>query len=89
MTVAASLFYGFLAMLLPQLPAQSPSRRRAIFAGAASAPLLMATSRVYLGVHYLIDVLASMLAGVMWLALSVALLRRLQRPRTEKLSAPA
>lgn len=78
-TAAATLFYGFLMLLLLRRPGQSAARRSAIVAGAVSMVLLVATSRVYLGAHYLSDVLAAMLEGVLWLTLSVALVRVCQR----------
>lgn len=86
-TTAATLFYGFLTLLQTQLPGQTAVRRRAIVVGAMLMVLLVATSRVYLGAHHLSDVSATMLEGALWSALSVALLRVMQRHRAEKPSA--
>jgi membrane-associated phospholipid phosphatase len=65
-TVAATLFYGLLACYLVMrgwrwLPVM----------GATLMVLLVACSRMYLGVHYLSDVLAAMAEGVAWLAICV------------------
>jgi undecaprenyl-diphosphatase len=89
-TAATTLFYGFLVLLLLRRPGQSALRRSAIVVGAVVMVLLVATSRVYLGAHYLSDVLAAMLEGVLWLALCVAFLRRFPRHRadTETANAP-
>ena len=88
-TAAATLFYGFLMLLLLQRPGQSAAQRSAIVAGAVLMVLLVATSRVYLGAHYLSDVLAAMLEGMLWLTLSVALVRVCQRRRADAESATA
>lgn len=42
-------------------------------AGMATIVLLICFSRLYLGVHYLSDVLGAVAAGATWLALSIAL----------------
>lgn len=85
-TNAATLFYGFVALLLlAQVHGPAAGRRSAIIAGAVLMVLLVATSRVYLGAHYLSDVVAAMLEGVLWLAFSAAVLRLLQgRGRAER-----
>ena len=43
--------------------------RAAIVVAAVTIVLLVAFSRIYLGVHYLSDVLAAMVEGAAWLAL--------------------
>ena len=88
-TAATTLFYGFLVLLLLRRPGQSALRRGAIVVGAVVMVLLVATSRVYLGAHYLSDVLAAMLEGVLWLALCVALLKRFPRHRADAETANA
>lgn len=67
-TAAATLFYGVLAAML--VSKTSLWRRRVMIVLAAIAMVaLVALTRVYLGVHYLSDVLAAMAEGVAWLAL--------------------
>jgi undecaprenyl-diphosphatase len=66
--------YGTLAYLL----AGALRSRRARAAGLAGVALLVAAigfSRLYLGVHYLTDVLAGYSAGLAWLLFAIALLR--------------
>lgn len=64
----ATLFYGIVAaMLVAQIEAWR--RRVMIMLAAIALVLLVALSRMYLGVHYLSDVLAAFAEGVAWLAL--------------------
>ena len=51
------------------------TRRRRLFLGAGTIVLLglIGFSRIYLGVHYLSDVLAGIAGGVFWLSVSIAL----------------
>jgi membrane-associated phospholipid phosphatase len=60
--------YGSVALVLAQ---RLPTRGRRILAVTAAAALVAAIgfSRLYLGVHFLSDVLAGYAAGVAWLAL--------------------
>ncbi|MEP7182633.1 MAG: bifunctional DedA family/phosphatase PAP2 family protein [Betaproteobacteria bacterium] len=78
---AATLFYGLLtAFLIPRI---SEWRWRVL--AVLSAFLIVALvglSRVYLGVHYLSDVLAAFAEGVAWLALCLTALLTLRRRRT-------
>lgn len=48
-----------------------PTRRRLAIAGTALLVSLIGVSRVYLGVHYLTDVIAGWLAGAAWLLVCV------------------
>ena len=69
--MAATVFYGFLAALA--LSRFSAWRWRVLAVLVAGfVILLVAFSRLYLGVHYLSDVLAAMAEGVAWLALCLA-----------------
>jgi undecaprenyl-diphosphatase len=69
-TVAATLFHGLLACYLARCVVHG-GWRAAVFAGAAAMVALVACSRMYLGVHYLSDVLAAMAEGVAWLAVCI------------------
>jgi undecaprenyl-diphosphatase len=79
-TMTATVFYGVLACYLVR-HARSWQARAAIVPAACIMVLLVAGSRMYLGAHYLSDVLAAMLEGCAWLAICVtgaAILRRRQ-----------
>lgn len=78
----ATVFYGFLAVLLLALVSLR-AWRIGIVAGAIAMIALVALSRVYLGVHYLSDVAAAVLEGVIWLVLSLTTVRALWRRSTE------
>lgn len=64
--------YGAFAYLLWGRT-RSGRTRILISAGMATIVLLICFSRLYLGVHYLSDVLGAVAAGAAWLALSIAL----------------
>lgn len=70
-------FYGALAMILAVHT--SPSRRKLWYAAAAVIVLLVGFSRLYLGVHYLTDVMAGYALG---LAILLAIGKRTVTPRT-------
>jgi membrane-associated phospholipid phosphatase len=79
-TAGATVFWGFALILL--LAHRPPLRWR--IAGvvvALAMVLLTALSRVYLGVHYLSDVLAAMAEGVAWLAVCLTVHGRLSSRR--------
>ena len=64
--------YGALAYLAwPHL--RTHRRRALLVAATALVVALIGFSRLYLGVHYLSDVLAGVAGGVFWLSLSIAL----------------
>ncbi len=76
----ATIIYGFLAIYLMLRIASWPWR----FLLAAITILLVfsvALSRMYLGAHYLSDVLAAMAAGSAWVALCLTAVETLRRHR--------
>ena len=83
-TVAIA-FYGFLAYLLWRNTTNIRPRRTSLWlekyreliivAGAALA-ILIGFSRLYLGVHFLTDVLAGYLIGLLWLAIGICIARK-------------
>ncbi|WP_354004380.1 phosphatase PAP2 family protein [Ramlibacter pallidus] len=62
--VASTVFYGALC-LLAWHHARAPGLRAAAAAGAAAMVLLVCASRVYLGAHYLSDVIAGVAVGTL------------------------
>lgn len=54
------------------------SRRKIAIWGGAIFILLIGFTRIYLGVHYLSDVLAGFMLGTLWLLLGVSLMEMLQ-----------
>jgi undecaprenyl-diphosphatase len=60
--------YGSIALLLARR-LQTPRRRALLVAGVALLVIAIGFSRLYLGVHFLSDVLAGYAAGVAWLSL--------------------
>ncbi len=79
-TLAATVFYGVLACYL-WTQARGAGRRAALAVGALLMVALVAFSRVYLGVHYLTDVLAAVAEGLGWLAVCVTAVSSLRRHR--------
>lgn len=69
-TAAATLLYGLLAAYLVR---RTPSRsaRAAIALGALALVALVGFSRMYLGAHYLTDVVAAASVALAWVALSL------------------
>lgn len=70
-TAGAVVFYGVLAAFLVSRFHQ-PWKRLACVAGAIAAVALVAFSRMYLGAHYLSDVLAAICSSTAWLVLCLA-----------------
>jgi membrane-associated phospholipid phosphatase len=70
----AGVFYGMLALMAWQKLAEQPGRRALVVAAALLMAVLVAASRVVLGVHYLADVVAGLLGGLAWSALLMAIL---------------
>lgn len=77
-TAAATLFYGLLASYLVVICKQW-GVRAAVVALACTMVALVGLSRVYLGVHYLSDVLAAVPEGVAWLAICITAISTLRR----------
>lgn len=59
-------FYGMLAVVL--IVSYAPRRRWPLVIGAVLVTLLVGASRLYLGVHWLTDVLGGYALGLAWLA---------------------
>ena len=83
-TAAATTFYGVLAAFLVSR-AFSPRLRAAFVAGAIVMVALVAFSRIYLGAHYLSDVIAAVCSSTVWLVACLSgvhgMIRRRRSPR--------
>jgi undecaprenyl-diphosphatase len=82
-TSAATLFYGLLASYLVIARPQWHVRLGTVL-GCCLMVLLVALSRVYLGAHFLSDVLAAMAESVAWLAVCITAISTLRRRREAK-----
>ncbi|WP_432383078.1 phosphatase PAP2 family protein [Duganella sp. P38] len=82
-TTAATCFYGLLASYLV-IARPAWSVRLGTVAFCLSMILLVAFSRVYLGAHYVSDVLAAMAESVAWLAVCITAISTLRRRREGK-----
>ena len=69
-TMGSMLCYGLIAIVVVT-NVRSWSAKVAAVIGAALIITLIGFSRIYLGLHYLSDVLGAMAAGAAWLALCV------------------
>lgn len=70
-TEGAMLFYGVVVIWLwPRM--RAPWMRVALSIGAASLVLLVAASRIVLGLHFLSDCVAAVLEALLWLAICLA-----------------
>jgi membrane protein DedA with SNARE-associated domain/membrane-associated phospholipid phosphatase len=79
--------WGMVAVL--GSPGRSPATRALLWGWALVVALLVGTSRIYLGVHWMTDVLGGSALGGMWLCLLVAgAIVRSSRPRTRDTVRP-
>lgn len=76
----ATLFYGFIACLLVHHMATT-GKRLLIIVASALMVAAVCFSRVYLGAHYLTDVLAGVAEGLAWLAICITTVSSLRRRR--------
>ena len=77
-TIGATLLYGQLALfILPVLKA--PHWRRLTIFSAALLIALVGFSRIALGAHFLTDVLAAIVFGILWLAFCLIAGKQLRR----------
>jgi undecaprenyl-diphosphatase len=74
-TAGATAFYGVLAAYLVSRT-YGHGRRAAIVTGAVLAVMLVAFSRMYLGAHFLSDVVAAAASTAAWLTLVLAVVHR-------------
>ncbi len=80
-TAGATLFYGFLAAYMVWRMKASWARTIAV-AGCALMVALVGFSRIYLGVHYLSDVLAAISISTVWLVLCLVGVRAYAKRRS-------
>lgn len=79
-TMTATLLYGLLAVLAI-LACSSWRFRTWTLSATLAMVLLVGFSRIYLGAHYLSDVLGAFAAGIAWLALSLTAIDSLRHSR--------
>jgi membrane-associated phospholipid phosphatase len=82
--MSSTVCYGFLLYLLLER-VTNVMWRRMLMVGAALLVLTVSASRMYLGVHYLSDVVGGFLAGAVWLMACIAGYRLVERRRTSTL----
>ena len=82
-TLTATLLYGMLAVFAV-LALKRWWLRMWVVLAAVAMVLLVGFSRIYLGAHYLSDVLASIAAGVAWLALTLTAVDFLRQSHSHK-----
>ena len=84
--MGSTLFYLFVAFLIAAA-AKSWHWRVSAILTAFMLVLLIALSRIYLGMHYLSDVLGAAAAGLAWLAVCVTAVDTLRRYREQRQSS--
>ena len=80
-----TVFYGFLVAWVHGRTKHPGWRLLSLFAFVSIVPLV-AFSRLYLGVHYLSDVIAAFAEGVAWLAVCLTLLAAFWRESSAEVS---
>ncbi|NML61682.1 phosphatase PAP2 family protein [Massilia sp. RP-1-19] len=85
-TVAATLLYGLVAAYLVCVASRWKARCLIVL-GACVMVGLVGLSRMYLGVHYLSDVLAAIAEGCGWLAVCITGVSTLRRRRAARATA--
>jgi undecaprenyl-diphosphatase len=86
-TIGATLLYAMLAAYLLNLPGRSHvtgGKRIVILGTAALLVVLTGLSRIYLGAHFLSDVVGAALLGMAWFALWATAVFTLQRHYCER-----
>ena len=73
----ATVIYGFLSYVVWKR-SEANALRSCVLLVSIVLIVLVGMSRVYLGVHWLTDVLGAYLAGFAWLALSVRVVRTIE-----------
>ena len=77
-TMAATVFYGTLcAFVMSRV--RNWQLRSVVISAACLMIALVGFSRIYLGAHYLTDVLAAMVEGIIWVALSLTVVSFIRR----------
>jgi membrane-associated phospholipid phosphatase len=84
-TVTATVVYGTVALLL-FTKVKSLRSRVVVITSATLVIMLVGFSRIYLGAHYLTDVLAAIAEGVAWISLSFTVVDVLKRARLRRAS---
>jgi undecaprenyl-diphosphatase len=79
---ASTIFAGLLCVLVFR-SRSGKTDKALVFVAATIWVGMVCASRVYLGLHYVSDVLAGVMEGVAWLALSTLLLERFGRPTVQ------
>ncbi len=78
-SVSASALYLTIAIIVSRY-LRRPALNFVLFASASAILILVAASRVYLGVHYATDVISGILLGAAWALLLAGLFARRGRP---------
>lgn len=84
-TMGATLLYGLLALLIAHSSRWAWSHRLFAFCSAALLIALVGASRIYLGAHYLTDVLGAIALGLAWLAFCWTGIETVRRWRGRKM----